>query len=163
MPSGGGSHAATPGAASTRPSRVLVWHCRATGWWTTSRSAPPISAATRRRTRSRAPDPRATRAKTPSRPRYEGALPAPPACNADCLGCISLQTDGEAPAPQPRMRFAPTAAELAGMASFHLGGPEAGIVSFGQGCEGEPLTRDDVLAPDRRTPIGRAHGLSPVT
>ena len=50
--------------------------------------------------------------------RYEGALPASPACNADCLGCISLQTDGEAPAPQPRMRFAPTAAELAGMASF---------------------------------------------
>ena len=78
--------------------------------------------------------------------RYEGALPASPACNADCLGCISLQTDGEAPAPQPRMRFAPTAAELAGMADFHLGGTDAGIVSFGQGCEGEPLTRDDVLA-----------------
>ena len=32
------------------------------------------------------------------------------------------------------------------MASFHLGGSDAGIVSFGQGCEGEPLTRDDVLA-----------------
>src|SRR6202051_4485038 len=47
--------------------------------------------------------------------RYEGALPASPACNADCLGCISLQTDGEAPAPQPRMRFAPNAAELAGL------------------------------------------------
>jgi pyruvate-formate lyase-activating enzyme len=68
--------------------------------------------------------------------RYEGALPASPACNADCLGCISLQTDGEAPAPQPRMRFAPTADELAGVASFHLGGTDAG----------EPLTRDDVLA-----------------
>jgi pyruvate-formate lyase-activating enzyme len=78
--------------------------------------------------------------------RYEGALPASPACNADCLGCISLQTDGQAPAPQPRMRFAPTEAELAGMASFHLSGSDAGIVSFGQGCEGEPLTRDDVLA-----------------
>jgi pyruvate-formate lyase-activating enzyme len=78
--------------------------------------------------------------------RYEGALPASPACNADCLGCISLQTDGEAPAPQPRMRFAPTAEELWGMADFHLGGADAGIVSFGQGCEGEPLTRDDVLA-----------------
>ncbi len=88
--------------------------------------------------------------------RYEGALPASPACNADCLGCISLQTDGEAPAPQPRMRFAPTAAELAGMADFHLGGPDAGIVSFGQGCEGEPLTRDDVLA-DAVAEIRRAH------
>jgi pyruvate-formate lyase-activating enzyme len=88
--------------------------------------------------------------------RYEGALPASPACNADCLGCISLQSDGEAPAPQPRMRFAPTADELAGMAGFHLGGDDAGIVSFGQGCEGEPLTRDDVLA-DAVASIRRAH------
>ena len=88
--------------------------------------------------------------------RYEGALPASPACNADCLGCISLQTDGEAPAPQPRMRFAPTAAELAGMAAFHLSGDDAAIVSFGQGCEGEPLTRDDVLA-DAVAEIRAAH------
>jgi pyruvate-formate lyase-activating enzyme len=88
--------------------------------------------------------------------RYEGALPASPACNADCLGCISLQTDGQAPAPQPRMRFAPTAKELAGMAAFHLSGADAGIVSFGQGCEGEPLTRDDVLA-DAVAEIRRDH------
>src|SRR5207244_3599066 len=77
--------------------------------------------------------------------RYEGALPASPACNADCLGCLSLQSDGAAPAPQPRMRFAPTAAELSALAAYHLAGPEAAIVSFGQGCEGEALTRDDVL------------------
>ena len=32
------------------------------------------------------------------------------------------------------------------LASFHLGGSDAGVVSFSQGCEGEPLTRDDVLA-----------------
>jgi pyruvate-formate lyase-activating enzyme len=76
---------------------------------------------------------------------YEGALPASPACNADCLGCISLQTDGQAPAPQPRMRFAPTAKELVELADYHLGGSDAAIVSFGQGCEGEPLTRDDAL------------------
>jgi pyruvate-formate lyase-activating enzyme len=77
--------------------------------------------------------------------RYEGALPASPACNADCLGCISLQSDGQAPAPQDRMRFAPTAGELAELAGYHLNGEGAAIVSFGQGCEGEPLTRDDVL------------------
>lgn len=77
--------------------------------------------------------------------RYEGALPASPACNADCLGCISLQSDGAAPAPQPRMRFAPSWEELSGLAAFHLGGDDAAIVSFGQGCEGEPLTRDDAL------------------
>jgi pyruvate-formate lyase-activating enzyme len=77
--------------------------------------------------------------------RYEGALPASPACNADCLGCISLQTDGEVPAPQARMGFAPTADELVALADWHLRGDDAAIVSFGQGCEGEALTRDDAL------------------
>jgi pyruvate-formate lyase-activating enzyme len=77
--------------------------------------------------------------------RYEGALPASPACNADCLGCISLQTDGEVPAPQQRMGFAPTADELVALADWHLSGSDGAIVSFGQGCEGEALTRDDAL------------------
>ncbi|HEX4756303.1 MAG TPA: radical SAM protein [Candidatus Dormibacteraeota bacterium] len=77
--------------------------------------------------------------------RYEGALPASPACNADCLGCISLQTDGEVPAPQARMGFAPTADELVALADWHLQGDDSAIVSFGQGCEGEALTRDDAL------------------
>ncbi len=77
--------------------------------------------------------------------RYEAALPASPACNADCLGCISLQSDGEVPAPQDRMRFAPTADELTALADWHLRGDNAAIVSFGQGCEGEALTRDDAL------------------
>jgi pyruvate-formate lyase-activating enzyme len=77
--------------------------------------------------------------------RYEGALPASPACNADCLGCISLQSDGAVPAPQERMGFAPTADELVELADWHLQGRDAAIVSFGQGCEGEALTRDDAL------------------
>ena len=77
--------------------------------------------------------------------RYEGALPAAPACNADCLGCISLQPD-PVPTPQPRMGYAPTAEELAELGGYHLGGRHARIVSFGQGCEGEPLTRDGTLA-----------------
>ena len=77
--------------------------------------------------------------------RYEGALPASPACNADCLGCISLQTDGAVPAPQERMRFAPTADELVALADWHLRGHATAMVSFGQGCEGEALTRDDAL------------------
>lgn len=76
--------------------------------------------------------------------RFEGALPASPACNADCLGCISLQP-AEVPTPQPRMGYAPTPEELAELALYHLGGDDAGIVSFGQGCEGEPLTRADCL------------------
>lgn len=77
--------------------------------------------------------------------RYEGALPASPACNADCLGCISLQSDGAVPAPQERMRFAPTADELVALADWHLSGRDAAIVSFGQGCEGEALTRGEAL------------------
>src|SRR5258708_8980727 len=76
--------------------------------------------------------------------RYEAALPASPACNADCLGCISLQPD-EVPTPQPRMRYAPTPDELADLASYHLGGEDAHIVSFGQRGDGEPLTRADAL------------------
>ena len=39
------------------------------------------------------------------------------------------------------MGFAPTPAELASLAAYFLEGEEAAIVSFGQGCEGEPLTR----------------------
>ena len=88
--------------------------------------------------------------------RYEGALPASPACNADCLGCISLQSDGQAPAPQPRMGFAPTADELSELAAYHLDGDDAAIVSFGQGCEGEPLTRDDAIVRATRE-IHRRH------
>jgi pyruvate-formate lyase-activating enzyme len=88
--------------------------------------------------------------------RHEGALPSSPACNADCLGCISLQSDGAAPAPQPRMPFAPTAEELAGLAAYHLSGPDASMVSFGQGCEGEPLTRPDALE-DATARIRRSH------
>ena len=77
--------------------------------------------------------------------RYEAALPASPACNADCLGCISLQSDGAVASPQQRMSFAPTARELVDLASYFLGGEEAAIVSFGQGCEGEALTRGRAL------------------
>jgi pyruvate-formate lyase-activating enzyme len=43
------------------------------------------------------------------------------------------------------MGFAPTADELAGLAGHFLGGEDAAIVSFGQGCEGEALTRGRAL------------------
>ena len=81
--------------------------------------------------------------------RFEGALPTSAACNADCLGCISLQTDSGAPPPQPRIPRAPTAEDLIEVGSYHLEGArargEAGMVSFGQGCEGEPLLRERAL------------------
>ena len=76
--------------------------------------------------------------------RGEGAIPVSPACNAACLGCISEQW-GDVPSPQTRLAFAPTAAEIAEVAGWHLSAGTANFVSFGQGCEGEPLTRGAAL------------------
>ncbi len=76
--------------------------------------------------------------------RGEGAIPVSPACNAACLGCISEQW-GDVESPQTRLAFAPTAAEIAELAAWHLSAGSANFVSFGQGCEGEPLTRGAVL------------------
>lgn len=77
--------------------------------------------------------------------RWEGALPVSPACNAHCVGCISLQ-EGTTAAPQERFRMTPTAEEIAEVAVEHLERPDATMVSFGQGCEGEPLLAARVIA-----------------
>jgi pyruvate-formate lyase-activating enzyme len=74
----------------------------------------------------------------------EGAIPVSPACNAACLGCISEQW-GDVESPQTRLAFAPTAAEIAELAAWHLSAETANFVSFGQGCEGEALTRGSAL------------------
>ena len=76
--------------------------------------------------------------------RGEGAIPVSPACNAACLGCISEQW-GDVDSPQERLAFAPTAAEIAELGGWHLSADAATFVSFGQGCEGEPLTRGAAL------------------
>lgn len=76
--------------------------------------------------------------------RGEGAIPVSPACNAACLGCISEQW-GDVASPQTRLAFAPTAAEIAELAAWHLSADPANFVSFGQGCEGEALTRGAAL------------------
>lgn len=76
--------------------------------------------------------------------RGEGAVPVSPACNAACLGCISEQW-GDVDSPQTRLGFAPTAAEIAELAAWHLSAADANFVSYGQGCEGEPLTRGAAL------------------
>jgi hypothetical protein len=72
--------------------------------------------------------------------RWEGALPASPACSAQCVGCISEQL-GSVPSPQERLTFAPTPQALADLAVRHLGGGPHRMISFGQGCEGDPLNR----------------------
>ncbi|HEY1977981.1 MAG TPA: radical SAM protein [Candidatus Baltobacteraceae bacterium] len=74
--------------------------------------------------------------------RGEAALPVSPKCNARCVGCISeLEPDAGMPSPQRRIAYEVTAQELARVAVAHLDRVEDGIVSFGQGCEGEPLLR----------------------
>jgi pyruvate-formate lyase-activating enzyme len=79
--------------------------------------------------------------------RGEAALPVSPRCNARCIGCISeLEADAGIPSPQQRVRYEITAEELARIAIHHLERVEDGIVSFGQGCEGEPLLRATTVA-----------------
>lgn len=77
--------------------------------------------------------------------RWEGGLPMSPACNARCLGCISLQPAECCPSPQSRLDFRPTRDEAVEVALHHLEHAPGRIISFGQGCEGEPsLAADDV-------------------
>jgi pyruvate-formate lyase-activating enzyme len=77
--------------------------------------------------------------------RWEAPLPTSPSCNARCLGCISLQPSGCCPATQDRISFVPSPSEISQVAVPHLRKADNPIVSFGQGCEGEPLLQADVL------------------
>jgi pyruvate-formate lyase-activating enzyme len=77
--------------------------------------------------------------------REEAPLPTSPGCNAGCLGCISLQEKCEPPAPQERIAFIPTPQEIAEVALKHIAAVEQPVVSFGQGCEGEPLLVADTI------------------
>ena len=81
--------------------------------------------------------------------RFEAPLPVSRACNARCIGCISEQEKGSriCATPQNRMAFTPTAEELVEVMLHHMGN-ESGqpIYSFGQGCEGEPLTEHRLIA-----------------
>jgi len=95
--------------------------------------------------------------------RDEGALPVSTICNAACVGCISDQPEDGPPASHTRIEDGPSAEELARVAVAHLrsAGPRA-MVSFGQGCEGEPLTRWRIIAEAirlirRQTSAGSLH------
>ncbi len=70
--------------------------------------------------------------------RWECGIPTSPACNANCFGCISLQPAECCPSPQERIKFRPTPEEIAEIGIYHLSTAPEGIISFGQGCEGEP-------------------------
>ncbi|HZU67299.1 MAG TPA: radical SAM protein [Ktedonobacteraceae bacterium] len=71
--------------------------------------------------------------------RWEMAIAVSPGCNARCIGCISKQEEEDLISPQDRLTFIPGVEEIVEVAVPHLEQAEDAIVSFGQGCEGEPL------------------------
>lgn len=78
--------------------------------------------------------------------RWECPLPTSPYCNSGCIGCISKQPrDTTIMASQERIEFIPTVEEIVEIAVPHLQNAPYPVVSFGQGCEGEPLLIGDVI------------------
>jgi pyruvate-formate lyase-activating enzyme len=78
--------------------------------------------------------------------RWEAPLPVSQGCNAACLGCLSLQADNSCEASHHRISFRPSREEIVSLAVMHLNQAPEAIVSFGQGCEGEPLTEHKLIA-----------------
>ena len=79
--------------------------------------------------------------------RYEAPLPTSRVCNARCAGCISHKNEDSTicATPQDRLTFTPTADEIVELMLLHMRRAEHPIYSFGQGCEGEPLTEAPLL------------------
>lgn len=76
--------------------------------------------------------------------RWEGGIPTSSSCNADCCGCISKKRKKGVKSPQDRIMFTPTVEEIEEIATPHLQ-RHGGIISFGQGCEGEPLLQAELI------------------
>jgi pyruvate-formate lyase-activating enzyme len=80
--------------------------------------------------------------------RYEAPIPTSRTCNARCLGCISrLEPDSPLPAtPQCRLDFVPTPEEIVELMEMHAKREtRTPVLSFGQGCEGDPLANWQLL------------------
>ncbi len=92
--------------------------------------------------------------------RWECPIPTSPACNANCVGCISFQPEEETiVSTQDRLTFKPSAEEIVEYTVPHLESAPYPIISFGQGCEGEPLLmwetiRQSIIEIRRHTPKG---------
>lgn len=92
--------------------------------------------------------------------RWECPIPSSPACNANCVGCISFQPESESiVSTQDRLTFKPTVEEIVEYTVPHLETAPYPIISFGQGCEGEPLLmwetiRDAIIEIRRHTSKG---------
>jgi pyruvate-formate lyase-activating enzyme len=94
--------------------------------------------------------------------RWEAGLPVSQNCNAHCLGCLSHQPIDSCQSSHERIEFQPSVQEIVEVAVPHLETAEAPMVSFGQGCEGEPLTETPLVEQAIRrirdkTPRGTIH------
>lgn len=79
--------------------------------------------------------------------RHEAPLPTAKICNARCYGCISYQPlDSGFPSPQSRIDFTPSPVEVLEVMLLHDRRAKTPILSFGQGCEGEPLLESELIA-----------------
>ncbi len=76
--------------------------------------------------------------------RWELPMPTSNSCNADCVGCISL-SHGAISCTQERLKVPPRAEDVAQTALRHFSRVKYPVASFGQGCEGEPLTQAPLL------------------
>ncbi len=77
--------------------------------------------------------------------RWEAPLPVSRRCNARCLGCLSLQKNSGFLASHERIKFKPKVREVVEIGVKHLDHAPDPIISFGQGCEGEPLTESGLI------------------
>lgn len=94
--------------------------------------------------------------------RWEAPVAVSGICNAACQGCISKQDSKSIQAPQARVGFVPTVEEILEISVPHLKKAPRAMISFGQGCEGEPLLKGDLIeaairAIRKRTKRGTIH------
>ena len=78
--------------------------------------------------------------------RWEAPIAVSAACNAACVGCISEQPADTVQSPHDRLTFVPTIEEIIEVAVPHLNSAPQAMISFGQGCEGEPLLQGMLIA-----------------
>jgi pyruvate-formate lyase-activating enzyme len=78
--------------------------------------------------------------------RWEAPIAVSGACNAACVGCISEQPADTVQSPHDRLTFVPTVDEIVEIAVPHLNRAQQAMISFGQGCEGEPLLQGMLIA-----------------
>lgn len=76
---------------------------------------------------------------------YEAPIPTAVTCNSFCLGCISHNKNGLI-TPQERLNYIVTVKEIVEVAIIHNERAESPIISFGQGCEGDPIMVADTIA-----------------